>query len=267
VGTSRSCGCVQGRAKLIGEALTAVSEPSQGGSAPPERWLRSYGRRKGRKLSQHQSEVFSRGLARYKVDMSPQLCAEELVGIFSEPVREVWLEIGFGAGEHLIWQAEHNPHAGVIGAEPYINGVVAALSGLEARRLGGRTKIHPEDVLSLLNWLPEASLSRAFVLFPDPWPKKRHRDRRIFSPVLLGKLARLLRPGGELRFASDIADYAEAAIEHANAHPDFEVAGIFTSVNREAAPDWPMTRYEEKARQQGRSSTFISMRRRVSSFR
>jgi tRNA (guanine-N7-)-methyltransferase len=202
-------------------------------------------------------------LANHKVDTSRQLRAEELASIFSEPVKEVWLEIGFGAGEHLIWQAAQNPHAGLIGAEPYVNGVVAALSALGAHPLAGRIKIHPEDAISLLNWLPEASLSRAFVLFPDPWPKKRHRERRIFSPVLLDKLGSLLRPGAELRFASDIADYAEAAVEHANAHPEFEVVHIFTSANREALPDWPMTRYEKKASKEGRSSTFISMRRRA----
>ena len=261
MGTPRSRGRVEGRAQLIGETEASVFEPPQGGSATYERWLRSYGRRKGRKLSPHQSELLARGLANHKVDMSQQHCAGELAGIFSEPVSEVWLEIGFGAGEHLIWQADQNPRAGVIGAEPYVNGVVAALSALEARGLGGRIKIHPEDAISLLNWLPEASISRSFVLFPDPWPKKRHRERRIFSPVLLDKLSRLLRPGAELRFASDIADYAEFAIEHADAHPDFEVAEIFTSADREALPDWPMTRYEQKAGKEGRSSTFISMRR------
>ena len=83
-------------------------------------------------------------------------------------------------GEHLIWQAEHNPHAGIIGAEPYVNGVVAALSGLEARQLQGRVRLHGDDVHPLLEWLPPASLSRAFMLFPDPWPKKRHRARRLF---------------------------------------------------------------------------------------
>jgi tRNA (guanine-N7-)-methyltransferase len=240
-----------------------AAEPSQGGSGSSERWLRSYGRRKGRKLSQAQSELLSSGLAHHKLDMNRQLPTGKLAAVFSEPVSEVWIEIGFGAGEHLIWQTERNPHAGLIGAEPYVNGVVAALSALEARGLGGRIKIHPDDTISLLNWLPEASLSRAFVLFPDPWPKKRHRERRIFSPVLLDRLGRVLRPGAELRFASDIADYAEAAIEHATAHPDFEVVGMFTSENRATASDWPVTRYEEKASKQGRSSTFISMRRRA----
>ncbi len=195
--------------------------------------------------------------------MSRGVRPEELAVAFPEPVSEVWLEVGFGAGEHLVWQAEHNPHVGLIGAEPYVNGVAAALSALKSLKLDGRIKIHPEDAISLLNWLPEASLSRAFVLFPDPWPKKRHRERRIFSPLLLDKFSCLLRPGAELRFASDIRDYAEAVIEHAAARPDFEVAQIFTSANREMAPDWPITRYETKASKQGRSSTFISIRRCV----
>ncbi len=195
--------------------------------------------------------------------MSREIRPEELAAAFSEPVSEVWLEIGFGAGEHLIWQTEHNSHVGLIGAEPYVNGVVAALSALESRKLDGRIKIYPEDAISLLNWLPEASFSRAFVLFPDPWPKKRHRERRIFSSLLLDKFSRLLRAGAELRFASDIRDYAEAVIEHVAAHPDFEVAHIFTSANRDTAPDWPITRYEKKATKQGRSSTFISIRRCV----
>jgi tRNA (guanine-N7-)-methyltransferase len=121
--------------------------------------------------------------------------------------------------------------------------------------------VHAGDVQPLLNWLPAASLSRAFMLFPDPWPKKRHRARRLFAPPLLAKLARILRPGAEFRFASDIADYAEAAIEHAKAHRDFELAQTFTSADRAALPDWPVTRYETKAVKAGRSSTFIVLRR------
>jgi tRNA (guanine-N7-)-methyltransferase len=225
-------------------------------------WLRSFGRRRGRKLSDRQAALLVSGAATCAVDLSKPLEARDLPGIFSEPVSEVWLEIGFGAGEHLVWQAEHHPHAGLIGAEPYVNGVVAALSAIEARGLAGRVRLHPDDVLALLNWLPARSLSRAFMLFPDPWPKKRHRERRLFSPRTLDKLSRLLRPGAELRFASDIADYAEAAIEHAGAHPDFEVGTIFTSANRDAVHDWPVTRYERKAGGQGRPATFIILLRK-----
>jgi tRNA (guanine-N7-)-methyltransferase len=183
--------------------------------------------------------------------------------MFSESVEEIWLEIGFGAGEHLIWQAGHHPYAGFIGAEPYLNGVAAALSGLEARQLQGRVRLHAGDVHPLLKWLPRGSLSRAFMLFPDPWPKMRHRARRLFAPPLLDEMARILRPGAEFRFASDLADYAEAAIEHAKAHRDFELAEAFTPAERTALPDWPVTRYETKAVRAGRSPAFIVLRRKA----
>jgi tRNA (guanine-N7-)-methyltransferase len=224
--------------------------------------LRSFGRRRGRKLSLHQSSLLTGGLKRLSLDLSQPAGEAGLASLFADQVEEVWLEIGFGAGEHLAWQAEHNPHAGIIGAEPYVNGVVAALSAIEARGLQGRIRLHAEDVHPLLGWLPPASLSRAFMLFPDPWPKKRHRARRLFAPPLLGIMARLLRPGAEFRFASDIADYAEDAIEHALHHPDFELALTFTSANRGTLPDWPITRYETKAMREGRSSTFIVLKRK-----
>jgi tRNA (guanine-N7-)-methyltransferase len=225
--------------------------------------LRSFGRRRGRKLSARQASLLSSGLERLRVDLNQAPPEGGLASMFSEPVEEIWLEIGFGAGEHLIWQADHSPNAGIIGAEPYVNGVVAALSGIEARQLQGRVRVHAGDVHPLLDWLPPASLSRAFMLFPDPWPKKRHRARRLFAPPLLAKLARILRPGAEFRFASDIADYAEAAIEHTKAHRDFELAQTFTSADRAALPDWPVTRYETKAAKAGRTSTFIVLRRKA----
>ncbi len=263
MGTSRSRGSLARSVELTAAEDEKPAPVWPHGGAGAERWLRSFGRRRGRKLSKHQSQLLTEGLERHKLDLSRQLDTQELARLFSDPVSEVWLEIGFGAGEHLVWQAEHYPHAGIIGAEPYVNGVVAALSALEARALSGRVKVHPDDAISLLNWLPAASLSRAFLLFPDPWPKKRHRERRLFSPLLLDKFARLLRPGADFRFASDIADYAEAAIEQGEAHPDFELAQVFTSANRAAVPDWPVTRYEEKAGKQGRQSTFIVLRRKL----
>ncbi len=224
--------------------------------------LRSFGRRRGRKLSPRQSSLLANGLKQLRLDLS-QPPDWGLAALYAGPVEEIWLEIGFGAGEHLIWQAEHNVRAGIVGAEPYVNGVVAALSAIEARKLEGRVRLHDGDVHPLLEWLPPASLSRAFMLFPDPWPKKRHRERRLFAPALLDKIARILHPGGEFRFASDIADYAEAAIGHATAHPAFELALTFTTANRTAVPDWPITRYETKAGKAGRSSTFIVLKRKT----
>ena len=239
--------------------MTSEQDNGRLGEHPP---LRSFGRRRGRKLSPRQASLLTAGLECLHLDLSRPPPDRDLTPLFAEPVSEVWLEIGFGAGEHLIWQAERHPHAGVIGAEPYVNGVAAALSAIEARRLQGRVRLHPEDVHPLLRWLPPASLSRAFMLFPDPWPKKRHRARRLFSPALLDGMARILRPDAEFRFASDIADYAEDAIEHALHHPDFDLALTFSSANRDTLPDWPLTRYETKAARAGRSSTFIVLKRR-----
>ncbi len=224
--------------------------------------LRSFGRRRGRKLSPRQSSLLTSGLERLRLDLSQPRGESGLASLFADPVEEIWLEIGFGAGEHLIWQAEHSVRAGIIGAEPYVNGVVAALSAVEVRQLQGRVRLHADDAHPLLEWLPPAGLSRAFMLFPDPWPKKRHRERRLFSPALLDRMARILRPGAEFRFASDIADYAEAATGYAKAHPDFDLALTFTSANRDALPDWPITRYETKAGRAGRSSTFIVLKRK-----
>ncbi|MGC1588060.1 MAG: tRNA (guanine(46)-N(7))-methyltransferase TrmB [Rhodomicrobium sp.] len=224
--------------------------------------LRSFGRRRGRKLSPRQSSLLTGSIERLHLDLRQPPAEGGLGSLFTAPVDEIWLEIGFGAGEHMIWQAENNVHAGLIGAEPYVNGVVAALSAIEARKFEGRIRLHADDVHPLLEWLPPRSLSRAFMLFPDPWPKKRHRERRLFSPSSLDKMARILRPAAEFRFASDIADYAEAAIEHATAHPDFDLALTFTSANRAALPDWPVTRYETKACKAGRSSTFIVLKRK-----
>lgn len=224
--------------------------------------LRSFGRRRGRKLSSHQSSLLTSGLEQLRLDLSRPPERGGLTRLFPVPVDGIWLEIGFGGGEHLIWQAEHNPHAGIIGAEPYVNGVVSALSAIEARQLQGRVRLHADDAHPLLEWLPSESLSRAFMLFPDPWPKKRHRARRLFSPALLDRMARIMRSGAEFRFASDIADYAEAAIAQATAHPDFELVLTFSSANRNAVPDWPITRYEAKAAKAGRSSTFIVLKRK-----
>jgi tRNA (guanine-N7-)-methyltransferase len=234
------------------------SNPGKGAQRP----LRSFGRRRGRKLSARQTSLLASGLERLRVDLSQPPPEGGLASMFAVPVEEVWLEIGFGAGEHLIWQAGHSSHAGIIGAEPYINGVVAALAGLETAQLHGRVRLHASDVHPLLEWLPPASLSRAFMLFPDPWPKKRHRARRLFSPPLLGKMARILRPGAEFRFASDIADYVDDAIEHVRAHPDFELVRTFNPADRAALPDWPITRYEKKAVKAGRPPAFLVLKRK-----
>jgi tRNA (guanine-N7-)-methyltransferase len=259
LGTAGSCGAFEGGVDLSEGASIGAAERDRSSAAVTAEKRRFFGRRKGRKLTQRQASLLSGKLSVLSFDLSRP--AETLDRLFSEPVREIWLEIGFGGGEHLAWQAVNNREAGFIGAEPFINGVVAALSAIEQNALEPRVRIHASDVIPLLEWLPPASIGRAFMLFPDPWPKKRHRERRLLSATFLDKLARVLRDGAEFRFASDIADYAEAALTLANAHNAFETVKVFTSAERDAIADWPVTRYEAKAKREGRSSTFLVVRR------
>ena len=132
----------------------------------------------------------------------------------------MWLEIGFGGAEHLVWQARHNPHAGLIGCEVFADGIVKAVAAIEEQALGN-VRLYPDDARDLLRWLPEASLARVFMLFPDPWPKKRHVKRRLVTRALLDLLARAMAPAAELRVATDIGDYARTILLAARGHPAF----------------------------------------------
>jgi tRNA (guanine-N7-)-methyltransferase len=176
-------------------------------------------------------------------------------GYFSTPVRDVWLEIGFGAGEHLLWQVQHHPDTGLIGAEPYVSGVAKLLSKLSfplsptAGRgaLMGRLLIHDDDARMILDALPDASLGRVFILFPDPWPKTRHHKRRFIQMESLDALARVMRSGAELRFASDDADYLSWTLERLMAHRAFAWTAARPNDWHTRPADWPQTRYEAKA--------------------
>ncbi len=182
--------------------------------------------------------------------------------LFGDEDRPVWLEIGFGGGEHLAWQAEANPEVGLIGVEPFVNGVARLLSLLE--RKGCRNvRVLTDDARLLLTALPDASLDRAFVLFPDPWPKLRHQKRRIVNRTTAAELARVLKPGAELRAATDDADYARWMLEALLAEPRLGWTAERAADWRERPADWPATRYEEKALAAGRRPTFLRFRRVV----
>jgi tRNA (guanine-N7-)-methyltransferase len=177
--------------------------------------------------------------------------------LFAPPCAELWLEIGFGAGEHLLAQASANPRVGFIGCEPFEAGVAKMLAAIHARALAN-VRLYAGDGRHVLDWLPAASVRRAFILFPDPWPKRRHLKRRLVNPVTLGHLARVLEPGGELRLASDDAGYVEAMLQAVRAEPSLGVASV-----QEVRPaDWPPTRYEGKARAAGRRAWYATVRRR-----
>jgi tRNA (guanine-N7-)-methyltransferase len=182
-------------------------------------------------------------------------------GLYHPRVQTLWLEIGFGGGEHLAAQAAAHPEIGFIGCEPFINGVVSALGHIARQRLAN-VRLWPDDARLLLDRLPDAMLDRVFLLFPDPWPKARHKKRRFVSPENLDRLARLMRPGAELRLGSDDVDYVDWMLAHLDAHPAFE------STRRDAAdrwlrpPDWVPTRYEAKAAKQGVRPAYLGYRRR-----
>lgn len=174
---------------------------------------------------------------------------------------ETWLEVGFGGGEHLAWQAAQNPRIGVIGAEPFINGVAKLLVHVDEQALEN-VRIHFGDARPLMEALPVASLSRIFVLHPDPWPKKRHYKRRMISPWFFEESARLLKSGGELRVASDIEDYVRWTLMHAQNAKDFEWTAMRADDWRVRPDDWPQTRYEAKSLREGRTPAYLVFRRK-----
>ena len=195
-------------------------------------------------------ERYARLLPLLRPDLSKP-APQPLTALFAAPVREVWLEIGFGGGEHLAWQAEQHPDVGIIGAEVFEMGVIQLATRVDSEKLEN-IRLYDEEAQDLLAWLPPASIARAFILFPDPWPKRRHIKRRIVSPATLAALARVMPSGAELRVATDIADYVRTTLLAVMASPDFVWPAMQPSDWRERSPDWPPTRYEAKALAAGR---------------
>jgi tRNA (guanine-N7-)-methyltransferase len=205
-----------------------------------------YGRRKGPKLSAHQQQLRRRLLPTLTLALEGGADPKRY---FDSAVKDVWLEVGFGGGEHLLWQAQHHPDICVIGAEPYEAGVAKLLSKLdgESESVTARIRIHEGDAREIIAALPDASLGGVFILFPDPWPKTRHHKRRFVQMGMLDALARAMKPDAELRFASDDAGYLAWALERLTAHPAFcwTAKSVLDWTTRPEG--WPATRYEMKA--------------------
>jgi tRNA (guanine-N7-)-methyltransferase len=206
-----------------------------------------YGRRRGKKLRDGQQSLLDTLLPRLTLGVPPEPAKIDLAQAFGGtlPPDGVWLEVGFGAGEHLVWQAKEHPGVGLIGCEPYINGVAKCLAHIEREGLEN-IRLFTDDARLVMNALPDQSLSRAFVLFPDPWPKSRHHKRRFVARDNLDILARLLKPGAELRLATDDPSYLPWMVEHACTHPAFEWLAERPADWRGRPADWPPTRYETK---------------------
>ena len=217
-----------------------------------------FGRRKGHPLKPRQAALFDTLLPRVALGIANPAPAD-LRTLFATPVDDLRLEIGFGGAEHLIAQAQAHPRTGFIGTDAFVNAIAKALVAIDENMLVN-VRLHFGDASELLDWLPDAAFSRIDLLYPDPWPKRRHWKRRFIQDDNLKRLARILKKDGELRFATDIADYAAYVLARVMRSPDF----VWTA---ECADDWRKpwldfagTRYEAKAKREGRQPTYLTFR-------
>lgn len=230
---------------------------------PGAPWRNFYGRVKGKTLRPAQEAYLDEDLAALSPgavdwDVNPERAPLDLKARFGD--RPVWLEIGFGGGEHLVHQAAQNPDVAIIGCEPFINGVAMLLGKIRAAGVTNLA-VYPGDARNLFDVLPEKSVSKAFLLYPDPWPKKKHHRRRFVTPEHLDPLAQVLAPGAAFRVATDIPDYVrQTLVEVPKAGFDWlaERPGDW----RRPWGDWLSTRYEQKALREGRVPHYLTFRRR-----
>jgi len=218
-----------------------------------------FGRRKGHPLRPGQADLVESLLPALALDLGRPAPAD-LRTLFRVPVETVRLEIGFGGGEHLLHEARSHPKSGFVGCEVYVNGLAKALAAIKAEGLSN-IRLDHGDAQDLIQWLPEASLARIDILYPDPWPKKRHWKRRFLSDERILRLGRILRPGGELRFATDWPAYAEWALLRFIRSPLFQWTAERADDWRKPWVNFPGTRYEEKAEKEGRKGCYLTFLR------
>ena len=218
---------------------------------------RLYGRRQGHKLRQGQAELLERLLPAISVAATGKLDAGVLFG----DDRPLEIEIGFGKGEHMAWQASQRPGHGFVGCEPFLDGVAGALMKIDELGLDN-VRLHMGDAIEVLERLPDASLDRAWLLHPDPWPKARHAKRRFMNTGPVGLIARKMKVGGEFRFGTDHPVYVRWAMMVMGQSPDFEWLGERPADFLVRPDDWPETRYEAKARAKGHEVWYFRYRRR-----
>ncbi|MCT4370759.1 tRNA (guanosine(46)-N7)-methyltransferase TrmB [Yangia mangrovi] len=230
---------------------------------PGAPWRNFYGRVKGKTLRPSQETYLEEDLAKLSPgavdwEVNPERENLDLEAMFGG--KPVWLEIGFGGGEHLVHQAATHPHVGIIGCEPYINGVAMLLGKI--REAGVENlKVYPGDARNMFDVLPDESLDKAFLNYPDPWPKTRHHRRRFVTQEHLEPLARALKPGAEFRVATDIPDYVRQTLQEVP-KAGFEWLAEGPGDWREPWDDWISTRYEQKALREGRTPHYLTFRKR-----
>ena len=218
-----------------------------------------FGRRKGHKLRPRRAELLANFLPQFALDLA-QPAPRDLRSLFPVPVDAVAMEIGFGGGENFAREAAADANTGFIGCEPFINGMASALALIEQN--GSRNlRLHLGDAIELIDWLPDGSLARVELLYPDPWPKKRHWKRRFVSDETIARLARIMRPGATFRFATDIPHYAEWTLIRFLRSPAFAWTAERADDWRKPWPGFAGTRYEAKALREGRVPCYLVFRR------
>jgi tRNA (guanine-N7-)-methyltransferase len=218
-----------------------------------------FGRRKGKPLRERQAEGMATLLPALKLDLLAP-APVDLKELFPVPVDRVRLEIGFGGGEHLIHRAQEQSGTGFIGVEPFVNSMAKLLSRVDALGLNN-IRVYDDDATQVLDWLPEASLDQIDLLYPDPWPKRKHWKRRFVSQVNLDRFHRVLKPGGLFCFASDIDTYVNWTLLHCRDHGGFDWQAEQSTDWLTPFAGWPGTRYENKARREGRSSAYLTFKK------
>ncbi|WP_036488383.1 tRNA (guanosine(46)-N7)-methyltransferase TrmB [Pseudovibrio exalbescens] len=218
-----------------------------------------FGRRVGKPLRDRQARLLTDFLPTIAVDLE-QPAPSNLAELFDVPVKEVWLEIGFGGSEHLLHRARENPEIGYIGCEPFQSGMAKALTGIADDDLKN-VRLFYDDAVKLLDWMPAGAVDGVYQLYPDPWPKKKHWKRRFVNPVNLTRIARVLKPGCHYRFASDIDTYVDWTLAHCRDHPAFEWTAERPADWRTPWANWPGTRYERKAIREGRIGRYLTFLR------
>jgi tRNA (guanine-N7-)-methyltransferase len=218
-----------------------------------------FGRRHGKTLRPLHAMLLDTSLPKLIFNLDEPAPAG-INSIFPKQVTALRLEIGFGGGEHLLHRLRENPDTGFIGVEPFVNGMAKLLAGLHAEP-AGNVRLFDQDAALLLDWLPTSSLSHVDILYPDPWPKKRQHKRRFISTENLVRLARVIKPGGKLCFASDIAEYVNWTLIHVRAHGGFAFDAKDADDWRTPYAGWPGTRYEAKAHREGRTPAYLTFTR------
>jgi tRNA (guanine-N7-)-methyltransferase len=227
----------------------------------PERSREAFfGRLKGPKLRPGQTALIEEVLPQLRPDLTKP-APEVLTDLFPVPVEAVRLEIGFGGGEHLLHESGRFPDVGFIGVEPFVNGMAKLLSAIQdAPR--PNLRLYDDDATRLLDWLPAGSLAGVDLFYPDPWPKRRHFKRRFVNPRNLDRIARVLAPGSNFRFASDIDTYVDWTLRHCRDHDEFEWTAERAADWHTPYEAWPGTRYEAKAIREGHPPAYLTFRRR-----